>query len=334
LLFDPEDLAAKLRNLNQYMNDLVQTVVNALYEGVRPAFGIVGGGASLWIPRAPPEYFRARRLTRLGWTTLFGPPYVETYGRDFLLGAPGFLKRELADGGILYQVTKEFAHETAPAPSVEEVLAYFQGHPKIPRLRFRHIQARDFFEDPSRVREEWRRRLKAVADEAQGVADSVPVSGMDQGRSQSALSRGAKPPDPVEPARLAELFLQTVEHVAALSEEVFPVADFEEALDLSPDSLRDFELLLQEVWISDPVANQETLARAGAYLGEVVVRHLGGRWDLAAEPGTPLVVGVPGVAESLRPLDVIREAMEAETSTPTHLKAWFQALERRARQRS
>ncbi len=80
---------------------------------------------------------RRRELWFVNWINVYGPPYVEAYGRDFLLGAPGHLKRELPDGSILYQVTPGLAPSEAGDPPPREVEDYFRAHAKVHRVAYR-----------------------------------------------------------------------------------------------------------------------------------------------------------------------------------------------------
>jgi hypothetical protein len=45
-------------------------------------------------------------LVDLYWINAFGPPYVEMFGREKLLGLPSFSRQEMPDGGVLLQMTK------------------------------------------------------------------------------------------------------------------------------------------------------------------------------------------------------------------------------------
>ena len=49
-----------------------------------------------------------RQLKHINWVNIFGPPYVEKYGRAFLLGLPGYRTEEWADGSIYYQLSPTF----------------------------------------------------------------------------------------------------------------------------------------------------------------------------------------------------------------------------------
>lgn len=56
---------------------------------------------------------RKRRLKAISWVNVFGPEYVQQYGRDFLLGLPGHTTELLPDGGVFHQLSTNF---TAVSP--------------------------------------------------------------------------------------------------------------------------------------------------------------------------------------------------------------------------
>lgn len=49
-----------------------------------------------------------RKLKHINWVNIFGPPYVQKYGREFLLGLPGHHTEEWPDGSIYYQLSPTF----------------------------------------------------------------------------------------------------------------------------------------------------------------------------------------------------------------------------------
>jgi hypothetical protein len=70
-------------------------------------------------------------LAYIYWGNIFGPAYVSHYGRDFLLGAPGWKVEELDDGGILYVTTESYLPWWHDDQS--EILRYFRT--KAPKVR-------------------------------------------------------------------------------------------------------------------------------------------------------------------------------------------------------
>ncbi len=77
------------------------------------------------------------RLWFLNWVNIFGPRYVERYGRDYLHGAPGYQIEETPDGYIRYQITKGFVAREAEDPSPSKVEAYFSSHPLVKKITYR-----------------------------------------------------------------------------------------------------------------------------------------------------------------------------------------------------
>jgi hypothetical protein len=151
IMFPAGDLTAKVRNVNAYMEDLAGVTVGLLYPRLRPSLAYVG---ALWLPgkteQDRPSYFARRNLGRLDWVTIFGPAYVEAYGEEFLWNAPGFSKERLGDGGILYRPVDSFISVNPPQPQADEIVSYFESHPKVKRIYYKHRLARDYFVDPMR----------------------------------------------------------------------------------------------------------------------------------------------------------------------------------------
>lgn len=72
------------------------------------------------------------RVKSILWANIFGPAYVESLGREFLLNAPSFITKELSDGGILCVVsTSLFDKEEKTTKRTIE--SYFRT--RIPRVR-------------------------------------------------------------------------------------------------------------------------------------------------------------------------------------------------------
>ena len=87
--------------LEPYAQSLLK-LANTLYPILAPSFG--------WVDEseATGRYIKEAVKTQLkviGWANFFGPSFVETYGRDFLLGLPGWKVEELADGGVFHQLS-------------------------------------------------------------------------------------------------------------------------------------------------------------------------------------------------------------------------------------
>jgi hypothetical protein len=92
---------------------------------VQPGLGFVDGDNAVYPEDAP-----KLRLKHIAWVNFFGPPYVEKYGREFLLGLPGYRTELLPDGGVFHQLSPTFVGgDEAEAHRLrQEVVAYCRRH--------------------------------------------------------------------------------------------------------------------------------------------------------------------------------------------------------------
>jgi hypothetical protein len=82
----------------------------------------------------PPDEKLLAGLPWLFWANFYGPVAVERWGRDFLLGAPGWKKDELAGGIIEYVLTPDPLDPLDPELE-EEIRSYFAPRFRIQRYR-------------------------------------------------------------------------------------------------------------------------------------------------------------------------------------------------------
>lgn len=101
-------------------------IARELYPLARPTYGEVEGNWGEW---DTPDVFK-RRLKHISWANFFGPAYVEKYGRDFLLGLPGYKTELLPDGGVFHQLSPTFVAPTEQEALRlrREVIAYCARH--------------------------------------------------------------------------------------------------------------------------------------------------------------------------------------------------------------
>lgn len=87
--------------LEVYAQDLLELALS-LHPHLSPSYGWIDedDATDRWVTEAI-----AAKLKVIGWANFFGPSYVNKYGRDFLLGLPGWKVEELADGGVFHQLT-------------------------------------------------------------------------------------------------------------------------------------------------------------------------------------------------------------------------------------
>lgn len=101
---------------------------------LRPDYGYLdrlGRNDTTNVPRLELKY--------LFWKNVFGPPYVEEYGRNFFLAAPGGCV-EHPDGSVEYGPEPDFlAWATKPAgPVAQDALRYFRQ--KFPKIKLYHAK--------------------------------------------------------------------------------------------------------------------------------------------------------------------------------------------------
>ena len=73
---------------------------------------------------------KSNQIKKIFWANFYGRPYIEKYGKEFLLGAPGGKKKELPDGTIEYILTESLF--TRPDPGMEkEIKEYFAPKAKV-----------------------------------------------------------------------------------------------------------------------------------------------------------------------------------------------------------
>ncbi len=78
-----------------------------LYPLLRPEFGSIDV-TRLYLRASKEQESAPCPLPFIYWANIFGPAYVQHYGRDFLLAAPGWEIEQLDDGGILYVTTESY----------------------------------------------------------------------------------------------------------------------------------------------------------------------------------------------------------------------------------
>jgi hypothetical protein len=297
---------SSLRSVNlfdDYASDVV-TLARELYSLLRPALGWVGPDPS---PRyAGEEVAKHTRKARLppgiSWANFYGPAIVDTYGRDFLLEAPGYKTEVLSDGGVFYQVTEHYIQWTEPiSPSPEEIAAYFRSHPKVKSAIYRPVLARTML--TKRKYEEALRR-----------------------RHLKPPSASRNPPPRHWLVERAEQLIETATSAVRLAEEHFGVG-----LDYSPESLQALDEaigsreFIEEAELDEGDVDVTTLT-LGAYVGEVVRRNLGGSWKISDDTPSPRLVGIGGIAWLDPMARVEKRLLEGEEAS---LWAWYLAIEKR-----
>lgn len=224
------------------------------------------------------------RVDELSWLNVFGSEWVRTLGRERLLSTPAWRVEELPNGCILvvtWPTVADFASDEAR-------IAHARAHAHLrPDLDFdtllRTLRARSALLAPVEPR--------FHPDLAPLLSRMVDAVGSSQRQQQIAEFNAWQPPEPEEWAPASSALPSDVENPQATLEHYDTLAEHLVALlhtrvpsifKATPESLTDidFQLWREEFptrYDREPI-ERYAIPGVGAYLGEVLVRHLGGRW--------------------------------------------------------
>jgi hypothetical protein len=218
------------------------------------------------------------------WLNVFGPKLVETVGRERMLSTPAWRVEELPNGSILlvtWPTAADFASEEARQAQAR-ALVHLRPELDLPTV-LRTLRERSATLAPVEPRFH-----PDLAPLLSRVVDRVDLS---ERQRKIAEFNAWQPPEPEEwlpadvalpadvedPERAREHYGYLAERlVALLHTEVPPV------LKETPESLTDADFYF---WREDfprtrlrEAIDEHAVPAIGAYLGEVLVRHLGGQW--------------------------------------------------------
>jgi len=114
------------RDNEEHAQALLKLAFN-LYSILQPVFCWVDG-AGYDTPNE--KEIATFNLRKLMWANFYGPEYVDKYGREFLLNAPGWKKEELNDGGIAYIISPSYLRKTELV-SAGKISQYFRPKAKV-----------------------------------------------------------------------------------------------------------------------------------------------------------------------------------------------------------
>jgi hypothetical protein len=218
------------------------------------------------------------------WLNVFGPKLVETVGRERMLSTPAHRVEELPNGSVLL-VTRPTAADFA---SEEARLAQARAHV--------HLRPELDFETVLRTLRERSAALVPVAprfhpDVASLLLRVVDRFAIHERQRKIAEFNAWQPPEPEEwhpadaalpsdvenPERAIEQYSLHAEHLVAILHTEVP-----SVFKQTPESLTDIDFYF---WREDfpktrlrEVLDEHVVPAVGAYLGQVLVHHLGGQW--------------------------------------------------------
>jgi len=224
------------------------------------------------------------RIYEVSWLNVFGPRLVESVGRERMLSTPAWRVEELPNGSVLLVLrptVTDFASDEA-----REAQARAHVHLR-PDLDYPTV-LRTLRERSATLAPVEPRFHPDVAPLLSRVVDDVAIH--ERQRKIAELNAwqppepdewrpaaSALPPDMDDPERAREHYSDLAERLVALLHTKVP-----SVFDATPESLTDVDFQLWHEDFPRVFEREHIEAHAvpaiGAYLGEVLVRHLGGRW--------------------------------------------------------
>ncbi|OJH35809.1 hypothetical protein [Cystobacter ferrugineus] len=218
------------------------------------------------------------------WLNVFGPELVEAVGRERMLSTPAHRVEELPNGSVLlvtWPTVADFA-------SKEARLAQARAHAHLrPDLDFdtilRTLHERSALLAPvePRFHPDLAPLLSRVVDRAASHQRQRRIAELNAWQppepEEWRPANSALPPDVENVERAREHYRTLAEHLVALLHSEVP-----SVFAATPESLTDTDFYF---WREDfpksrsrESIDEHAVPAIGAYLGEVLVRHLGGRW--------------------------------------------------------
>jgi hypothetical protein len=224
------------------------------------------------------------KIYEVFWLNVFGPKLVESVGRERMLSTPAHRVEELPNGSVLlvtWPTVADFA-------SKEARLAQARAHAHLrPDLDFDAVlgtlQERSAMLAPvePRFHPDLAPLLSRVVDRAASHERPRRIAELNAWQppepEEWRPADSALPPDVDDPERALEHYSDLAEHLVALLHSKVP-----SIFEATPESLTDadFYFWREEFPKSRPreAIDEHAVPAIGAYLGEVLVRNLGGRW--------------------------------------------------------
>jgi hypothetical protein len=224
------------------------------------------------------------KIYEVCWLNVFGPKLVESVGRERMLSTPAHRVEELPNGSVLlvlWPTPADFASEEAR-------LAQARAHVHLrPDLDYGTV-LRTLRERSATLAPVEPRFPPDLAPLLSRVVDSAAIherqrriaefNAWQPPEPEEWLPADAAPPSDVkDPARALEHYSYLAERLVALLHTKVP-----SVFEATPESLTDVDF---QFWREDfpqvferHTIDEHAVPAVGAYLGEVLVRHLGGQW--------------------------------------------------------
>ncbi len=224
------------------------------------------------------------KIYEVFWLNVFGPKLVETVGRERMLSTPAHRVEELPNGSVLLVTWPTVADFT----SKEARLAQARAHAHLrPDLDFdtilRSLRERSAMLTPvePRFHPDLAPLLSRVVDRAASHERQRRIAELNAWQppepEEWRPANSALPPDVENVERALQQYSLYAEHLVALLHSEVP-----SVFEATPGSLTDADFYF---WREEfpksrlrAAIDEHAVPAIGAYLGDVLVRNLGGRW--------------------------------------------------------
>ncbi|EPX60015.1 hypothetical protein D187_002101 [Cystobacter fuscus DSM 2262] len=224
------------------------------------------------------------KIYEVFWLNVFGPKLVETVGRERVLSTPAHRVEELPNGSILLVTWPTVTDFASPEARLAQARAHVHLRPDLDfDTVLRTLQERSAMLAPVEPRfdPDMAPLLSLVVDRAASHERQRRIAEFNAWRPPEPEEwrpvDSALPSDVEDPEAAREHYDTLAEHLVALLHTEVPSV-FKE----TPESLTevDFYFWREEFPKSrlPEAIEQYAIPAIGAYLGQVLVRHLGGRW--------------------------------------------------------
>ncbi|HYO72756.1 MAG TPA: hypothetical protein VEU33_42440, partial [Archangium sp.] len=218
------------------------------------------------------------------WLNVFGPKLVETVGRERMLSTPAHRVEELPNGCVLLVTWPTVADFASKEARRAQALAHAHLRPDLDFdtvLRTLHERSAMLAPVEPRFHPDLAPLLSRVVDRAASYERQRRIAELNAWRppepEEWSPADSALPPDVDNPERSLEHYSDLAEHLVALLHSQVPSV-FKATLESLTDA--DFYFWREEFPKSRlrEAIDEHAVPAIGAYLGEVLVRNLGGRW--------------------------------------------------------
>ena len=224
------------------------------------------------------------KIHEVFWLNVFGPKLVETVGRERMLSTPAHRVEELPNGSVLLVTWPTVADFASKEARLAQARAHAHLRPDLDfdtLLRSLHERSARLAPVEPRFHPDLAPLLSRVLDRAASHARQRRIAEFNAWQppepEEWRPADSALPPDVDNLERALEQYSLYAEHLVALLHSQVP-----SVFDATPESLTDadFYFWREEFPTSRlrEAIDEHAVPAIGAYLGEVLVRNLGGRW--------------------------------------------------------